>query len=138
MIYIFRYFIVTIVLFGRRKQIEPNRDKTVTIRPTQCKQSKSLLKFMFYMIVNTRKQFYRFTSIPLYYRIIQYLYPFWSGKSIKSGSNFSCKEQKKLAPVIGSFIEKTNMYSLKQPDLYVWSSENERDFVPWNTSSNKN
>ena len=109
MIYIFRYFIVTIVLFGRRKQIEPNRDKTVTIRPTQCKQSKSLLKFMFYMIVNTRKQFYRFTSIPLYYRIIQnqYLYPFWSGKSIKSGSNFSCKEQKKLAPVIGSFIEKT-------------------------------
>ena len=109
MIDVFRYFIVTIVLFYRRKQIEPNRDKTVTIRSSQCKQGESFLKSMFYMIIDTRKQFYRFTSIPLYYGIIQNqdLYPFRSGKSIKSGSNFNCKEQKKPAPVIGSFIKKT-------------------------------
>ena len=108
MINIFRYFIVTIALFGRRKQIKPNGDKTVTIRSPQCKQGKSFLKSMFYMIIDMCKQFYRFTPIPLYYGIIQnqYFYPFRSGKSIKSGSNFSCKEQKKSAPVIGSFIEK--------------------------------
>ena len=109
MINIFRYFIVTIALFGRRKQIKPNGDKTVTIRSPQCKQGKSFLKSMFYMIIDMCKQFYRFTPIPLYYGIIQNqdLYPFRSGKSIKSGSNFSCKEQKKPAPVIGSFIKKT-------------------------------
>ena len=60
MINIFRYFIVTIALFGRRKQIKPNGDKTVTIRSPQCKQGKSFLKSMFYMIIDTRKQFYRF------------------------------------------------------------------------------
>lgn len=39
MINIFKYFIVTIVLFGGRKQIEPNRNKTVTIGLAQCKQN---------------------------------------------------------------------------------------------------
>ena len=62
MIDIFRYFIVTIALFGRRKQIKPYGDKTVTIRPPQCKQRKSFLKSMFYMIIDTCKQFYRFTE----------------------------------------------------------------------------
>ena len=85
MINIFRYFIVTIALFGRRKQIKPNGDKTVTIRSPQCKQGKSFLKSMFYMIIDMCKQFYRFTPIPLYYGIIQnqYFYPFRSAALLR-------------------------------------------------------
>lgn len=104
-----QYQLDIIALFSRRKQIEPNGDKTVTIRPSQCEQGKSFLKSMLYMIIDTCKQFYRFTSISFHYGIIQNqnLNPFRSGKGIKSGSNFSCKEQEKPAPVIGSFVKKT-------------------------------
>lgn len=55
------------------------------------------------------KQFHCFAAVTLDHGIVQNknFYTFRSGERIKCGNHFDCKEQKKSAPVIGSFIKET-------------------------------
>lgn len=109
MVNLVRNFLITVALFSRRKQVKPYRGKAVTVRPAECKQGKSFLVFMRYMVIYPRKELHGFTPVPFDDRVIQdkYLDTFRSGKPAECTGHFGGKEQQKLRPVKRSVIQKT-------------------------------
>ena len=64
---------------------------------------------MFHMVIHPCRQFHFLTPVTFDDGIIknQNLDTLRSCESVKSGSNFNCKEKQEVLPVVGCFIQKT-------------------------------